>query len=161
MRFNVVSLYSTAQALDQVVAALDEQIAALARKPKRTGRNGLDWANARTWTGSRWWKTSKPPKASRAGVRADRVKVGALLLSVLGRDPAGGVTVDALPEKNPLAGNRLNSPACRRRRQTIPSFAPRGWPPNRPTRGVKVARSEFLPKVYAGANYLDNTGTDH
>jgi outer membrane protein TolC len=26
-------------------------------------------------------------------------------------------------------------------------------------RGVKVARSEFLPKVYAGANYLENTGT--
>ncbi len=26
--------------------------------------------------------------------------------------------------------------------------------------GVKVVRSEFLPKVYAGANYLDHTGTE-
>jgi outer membrane protein TolC len=98
-------------------------------------------------------------KGQRANVRADRIKVGALLLSVLGRDPAVGVTVDALPEKNPLLATGEQS---KLQAQAAGNSAVRSarLATEQADSGVKVARSEFLPKAYAGANYLDHTGTE-
>jgi len=158
VRFNAVSLYSTAQALDRVLASLNEQIASLQQTKAR-----LD----------EMVQTGKRPEVDRlkvvdelegakgqfASAQADRVKVGALLLSVLGRDPGTSVTLDPLPEKNPgpppgemslLAAQAENNSAVRGARLAA----------EQSDSGVKVARSEFLPKVYAGANYLEHTGTE-
>jgi outer membrane protein TolC len=97
-------------------------------------------------------------KSQHAAVRADRTKVGALLLAVLGRDPAAGVTVDQLPETRPT----LDEAFLKLQAAAENNSAVRGasLAAGQADRGVKVARSEFLPKVYAGANYLEHTGTE-
>ena len=92
-------------------------------------------------------------------MQADRIKVGALLLSVLGRDPAAGVTVDSLPEKNPRSAPGEQSGLTARAADNAAVRS--AWlAAQQAESGVKVVRSEFLPKVYAGANYLDHTGTE-
>ena len=94
VRFNVVSLYSTAQALDQAEAALDEQIAALTQT--KTNLDEMVSLGKRPDVDRlKVVEDLEAAKSDRAGVGADRRRVAALLLSVLGRDPAGDVTVDA------------------------------------------------------------------
>ena len=157
VRFNVVSLYSTAQALDQVLASLDEQLAAL-KQTKFTLDEMVQLGKRPEVDRLKVVDELEGVKGQRASVQADRVKVGALLLSVLGRDPAAGMTVDPLAEKSlesvpgelpGLGGQAANSSAVRSARLAA----------EQADRGVKVARSDFLPKVYAGASYQDYTGT--
>ncbi len=156
VRFNVVSLYSTAQALDQAEAALDEQIAALTQT--KTNLDEMVSLGKRPDVDRlKVVEDLEAAKSDRAGVGADRRRVAALLLSVLGRDPAGDVTVDSQTE--PLA-------AVDRAHDTLPGVVDNNsvirtasLSAEQAARGVKLARSEFLPKVYAGANYLENTGT--
>ncbi len=99
-RFNVVSLYSTAQALDGVQMSLAEQIAALEQTKARLDEM-VQLGKRPDVDRLKVVDELEGVKGQRANVQADRIKVGALLLSVLGRDPAAGVTVDSLPEKNP------------------------------------------------------------
>jgi outer membrane protein TolC len=157
VRFNVVSLYSTAQALDQVLVSLDEQIAALQRT-KATLDEMVGLGKRPEVDRLKVVEELEGVKGQRANVRADRIKVGALLLSVLGRDPASGVTVDPLVEKESVTSSaprelrpQVESNSVIRRARLATEQA---------DSGVKVARSEFLPKVYAGANYLEHTGTE-
>ena len=155
VRFNVISLYATAQALDQAQAALDRQLAAL-----RQTKTNLDEMVA---IGKRpevdrlkVIEELETTRAGRANVAADRHKVGALLLSVLGRDPAAGVVVD--PQADPpvvpdnvstgLLAEVNNNSVIRTARVTAEQAA----------RGVEVAGSEFLPRVVASANAMENTG---
>jgi outer membrane protein TolC len=156
VRFNVVSLYSTAQALDQAEAALDEQIAALTQT--KTNLDEMVSLGKRPDVDRlKVVEDLEAAKSDRAGVSADRRRVASLLLSVLGRDPAGDVTVDAQSATpatmdnaaSPLPGIVDNNSVIRTASLSAEQAA----------RGVKVARSEFLPKIYAGANYLENTGT--
>ncbi len=158
IRFNVVSLYSTAQALDLVLASLKEQIAAL--QQTRTTLDEMVRLGKRPEVDRlKVVEELEGVKGQRANVRADRIKIGALLLSVLGRDPATGVSVVPLRENQPLptpgelAGLRapLGSNSAIRRSRLATEQA---------DGSVKVARSEFLPKVYAGANFLEHTGTE-
>lgn len=156
VRFNVVSLYSTAQALNQAEAALDDQIAALAQT--KTSLDEMVALGKRPDVDRlKVIEDLETAKASRAGVGADHRRVVALLLSVLGRDPAGDVTLEAQAgpavavdhAHETLLGVVDNNSGIRAASLSAEQAA----------RGVKVARSEFLPKVYAGANYLENTGT--
>jgi len=158
VRFNVASLYSTAQALDQVLVSLGEQIAALQQTKARLDEM-VELGKRPEVDRLKVVDELEGVKGQRANVRADRIKVGALLLSVLGHDPAVGVTVDALPEKNPLLAtgelSRLQAQAAGNSAVRSARLAT-----EQADSGVKVARSEFLPKAYAGANYLDHTGTE-
>jgi outer membrane protein TolC len=158
VRFNVASLYSTAQALDQVLVSLGEQIAALQQTKGRLDEM-VELGKRPEVDRLKVVDELEGVKGQRANVRADRIKVGALLLSVLGRDPAVGVTVDALPEKNPLLATGEQS---KLQAQAAGNSAVRSarLATEQADSGVKVARSEFLPKAYAGANYLDHTGTE-
>jgi outer membrane protein TolC len=154
IRFNVVSLYSTLQALDQTKRALDEQIAALAQT-----KTNLDEEVA---LGKRpevdrlkVIEDLEAAKADRASAGADRRRVASLLLSVLGRNPAEHLVVE--PQGGPsMAGTNdavvpsvvTDNSVIRTARLSAEQAA----------RGVKVARGEFMPSVYAGANVMENRG---
>lgn len=157
VRFNVVSLYSAAQTLDQVLSALDEQISALGqtktnldemvrigRRPEVDRLKVLDELEA--------------VRSQRAAAESDRVKVGALLLAMLGRDPAGGVAVDPLPDATP----KLDTPAGALAADVENNSAVRSalLATEQAERNVRVARSDYLPKLYAGASYIEHTGTE-
>jgi outer membrane protein TolC len=158
VRFNVVSLYSTAQALDQVLLSLDQQIAALQQTKARLDEM-VQLGKRPEVDRLKVVDEIEGVKGQRANVQAERIKVGALLLSVLGRDPAVGVTVETLPDQSPrlasgeqfgLQAQAANNSAVRSARLAA----------EQADRGVKVARSDFLPKVYAGGSYRDYTGTE-
>jgi len=191
VRFNVVSLYSTAQALDQAAAALDEQIAALTQT--KTNLDEMVSLGKRPDVDRlKVVEDLEAAKSDRAGIGADRRRVATLLLSVLGRDPAGDVTLEAQAgsadfqsavspassrqtvESSGAADHSQPSRIGNPRYSRLEVCATNALPPavtdnsvirtarlsaEQAARGVKVARSEFLPKVYAGANYLENTGT--
>jgi outer membrane protein TolC len=155
VRFNAVSLYSAAQTLDQVLSALDEQVAALGqtktnldemvrigRRPEVDRLKVLDELEA--------------ARSQRAAVESDRVKVGAL--AMLGRDPAGRVAVDPLPSAIP----KLDVPEAALTAGIENNSAVRGahLAAEQAERNVRVARSDYLPKLYAGASYIEHTGTE-
>ncbi|RME94576.1 MAG: TolC family protein [Verrucomicrobia bacterium] len=157
VRFNVISLYTAAQTLDRVLAALDEQLAALAQTKARLDvmvsegkRPEVDRLKV--------IEELEGVKARRATTAADRLKVGSFLLSLLGREPTDRLTVDPLPEQAPSLGvgpDELRVALQRNSRIRQAELAA-----EQSERGIKVARSTFLPKVYAGANYLEHTGAE-
>ncbi len=192
VRFNVVSLYSTAQALDQILASLDEQLATL-RQTQSTLEEMVKLGKRPEVDRLKVVDELEGVKGQRASVQADRIKVGALLLSLLGRDPAAGVTVDPLTgsadfqsavsptssrrsvDTNDVADNsqapRIGNPRYGRLEvratNSLLSAADNNsavraarLAAEQADRGLKVARSDFLPKVYAGASYEDYTGTE-
>jgi outer membrane protein TolC len=155
IRFNAVSLYSAAQAFDRVGVALGGQMAALEQTKVQ-----LDVAVA---AGKRpeldrlkLLDELESARAQLANVEADRTRVGALLLALLGRDPAGVITVDPLSEASPaldlhpdelralVSGNSTVHVAQLEKEQA--------------EHATKVARSAFLPRVVGSANYLEHTG---
>lgn len=156
VRFNVVSLYCSLQALDEAEAALDAQITALTQT--RTNLEEMVSLGKRPDVDRlKVIEDLESARANRANVAADRRKVGALLLSVLGRDPAGEVTVERQSEASATTSEASSTlPDVPSDSSTIRAAS---LSAEQAARGVKVARSEFLPRVYAGANYLENTGT--
>lgn len=154
VRFNVVSLYSTVQALDQTEAALDEQIAALTQT--KTNLDEMVTLGKRPDVDRlKVIEDLEAAKASRAGTGADRRKVSALLLSVLGRDPAGDLTVE--PQSAPPVGE-ANDPTLPTAVNDNSVIRAARLAAEQSSRGVKLARGEFLPSVYAGANVMENRG---
>jgi outer membrane protein TolC len=95
-------------------------------------------------------------RASRAAVASERTRVGALLLSLLGRDPAVGLGVDLLPERLPalvappegLRAELDGASAIRHARLAL----------EQARSGVKVATSEYLPKLVLHGDYMINDG---
>lgn len=155
VRFNVTSLYVTAQSLDAVDDALSHQLAAL-----ETTASHLDLmvsvGKAPKLDRLKVEEELQGVRAQRAAVRADRRKVGALLLSLMGQDPSARVEVDPLPEGEPelaasaaeLRGELDGASTVRRARLAL----------EQADAGVKVARSELIPKVVADGSYLVNEG---
>ena len=155
VRFNAVSLYAAAQALDRVEAALAAQIETL----------GQTKANI-----DRMVAIGKRPEIDRlkveddlaatqaqlAAAKADRTRVGALLLALLGRDPASPLVVDSLPDSAPAPSpdrGELRELAMRATSVRVAALDV-----DQAARAVSVARSAFLPQVVGSANYLENTG---
>ncbi len=155
VRFNAVSLYAAAQALDRVEAALAEQVRTL-----RQMKANLDEMVA----------TGKRPEVDRlkvldelaaaqaqlASAQADRTKVASLLLALLGRDPAGSIAVDPLPAT-------ATTPSIDRTRlqelvMDASSVRVARLSKDQAGRSVAVARSAFLPKVVGSASYQENVG---
>jgi outer membrane protein TolC len=155
IRFNAVSLYSAAQALDGVAVALGGQMAALEQTKAR-----LEVAVA---AGKRpeldrlkLLDELESTRAQLANVEADRTRVGALLLALLGRDPAGVITVDPLSETSSV----LDLPSDELRAMVSGNTAVHvaQLEKEQAESASKVARSAFLPRVVGSANYLEHTG---
>lgn len=155
IRFNAVSLYCAAQALDRVTVALDAQMAALEQTKVRLEvavnagkRPELDLLKLRDELES--------TAAQRADVTADRTRTGALLLALLGRDPAGVIVVDPLPEtpsEMDLPVGELRSRAGDNTTVHVATLER-----EQAEHAARVARSAFLPRVVGSANYLEHTG---
>lgn len=155
VRFNAVSLYAAAQALDRMIAGLREQISALeqtkanldqmvgtGKRPELDRLKVLDELAA--------------AQAQHASAQADRVKVGALLLAVLGRDPAGTVIVDPLPDAPPP--RKLDRAELQTLVMDNTAVQVAQLERAQASRSVSVARSAFLPKVVGSANYQEHVG---
>lgn len=155
VRFNAVSLYTAAQALDRVLAALGGQTAALAQT-----RANLDQMVA----------MGKRPEldrlkvvdelaaaqAQQAAIRAERVKIGALLLALMGRDPAGAIAVDPLADPPPLPA--LDRAALEARVMNSSAVHLARLEAQQAGAAVAVARSAFRPQVVGSAAYQEHVG---
>jgi outer membrane protein TolC len=155
VRFNVTSLYTAAQSLDAIDRALARQISALeattssielmVTEGKRPDLDRLKMI-----------EELEGARANRAAVQANRRKAGATLLSLMGRDPAGGIEVDPLPETLP---ELTTTPSDLR--ASIDGTSPvrqAGLELQQADSGVKIATSEYIPRIVAGGNYLVNDG---
>ena len=155
VRFNAVSLYAAAQAIDGMRVALDGQIAALEKTHARLDemvssgkRPKLDWLKA--------FEELAGAQAQRANLTAERIRVAGLLLALLGRDPMGTVTVDPLP-----VGPAVTSAGPDDLKATLTASSSLHTAlieAEQAERGVSSARGAFLPKVSVSANYMENTG---
>lgn len=155
VRFNVVSLYSSLQALDAAGAAFDSQIAALAQT--KTNLDEMVALGKRPDVDRlKVIEDFEAARAGRASVAADRRKVASLLLSVLGRDPASDLSVDSQLAPPAAATNGDALPATVNDNSVIRAAR---LAAEQAARRVKVARGEFLPRVVASANAFENTGT--
>ena len=154
IRFNAVSLYSAAQALDRVSTALGSQMAALEQTKARL-QVAVAAGKRPELDRLKLLDELESTRAQLANVEADRTRVGALLLALLGRDPAGVLVVDPMsetPAALELSADDLHA----------------GWGGNTTVHvaqlekeqadyASKVARSAFLPRVTGSANYLEHT----
>lgn len=153
VRFNVASLYASGQALDAVAAATDASLAALeetrrklelaVRLGKRPELDLLKLADE-----------IADARGRRADVEADAARVQALLLALLGRDPAGAVRLTPLPERPAVLAVG---------RDELRSLALAASPVARASLGadearqaVRIARAGSLPSVVGRASYLWN-----
>lgn len=156
VRFNVTSLYTAAQRLDAVGLALDHQIAALQSTAEHI-RLMVAEGKRPDVDRLKVVEELEAARAGRAGVESDRTRVGATLLSLLGRDPAVGLAVDPLPERLPalaappegLSEDLEGVSEVRHARLAL----------EQAKSGVKVATSEYLPKLVAHGDYMINDGS--
>ena len=156
VRFNVTSLYANLWALEQTETALDEQIAALAQT-KSNLNEMVSLGKRPELDRLKVIEDLEAAQSDRAAAGANQRRLAALLLSVLGRDPAGQIIEAPLAEPPPLSGldeaklaaEAANNSAVRAASVAVQQGA----------RGVELARGEFLPSVYAGANVMENSGT--
>jgi outer membrane protein len=153
VRFNVASLYASAQTLEAVAGATDATLAAFeetrrklelaVRLGKRPELDLLKLADE-----------IADARERRADVEADAARVRALLLALLGRDPAGAVRLAPLPEQPPVLATG---------RDELRSLALAASPVERASLGADEARQEVriahagsLPSVVGRASYLWN-----
>ena len=150
LRFNATSLYAAAQALDRVLIAQDEQIAALVRTSENLDlmvhlgkRPELDRLKILASLGA--------ARSGRAGAAAERIKVGALLLALMGESPEDPIAVDPLPD---FAPQLLASPEELRQSLQVSSSLRRAqFVSEQADRMVTAERSSSIPKVTASGNY--------
>ncbi len=153
VRFNAVSLYTAVQTLDATLAAMDGLVEALERTKERLDlmvssgkRPELDRLKV--------VEELESARARRAGVRADRVRAAALLLALMGRDPAGELEVDPLPDRLP----RLLLDRAELREAAAASTPVRRarFAAEQGEHGVRVATASFVPHVVASGNLTQN-----
>jgi len=152
-RFNVTSLYAAAQTLETVAQAVDANLAALGetqakldlavRVGKRPELDRLKVADELA-----------DAQARRASTAADAARVRALLLALLGRDPASALRLE------PLSQQRAALEAGRDELRTLALAAS---PVARATlaaeqarQGVRMAQAAYLPSIAGRASYLWN-----
>jgi len=152
-RFNVTSLYATAQTLGAVAQAIDANLAALEetrRKLELAVRIGkrpeLDLLKVADEIAD--------AQARRASTAADAARVRALLLALLGREPASALRLE------PLSQQRA---ALETGRDELRTLALAASPVERATlaaeqarQGVRIAHAAYLPSVAGRASYLWN-----
>ena len=150
LRFNATSLYAAAQALDRVLIAQDEQIAALERTSEDLDLM-VDLGKRPELDALKILASLEAVRSGRAGTAAERVKIGALLLALMGESPEDPITVDPLPEYPPELlvspeelSQSLQVSSSLRRAQLFSEQA---------DRMVSAQRSSSIPKVTASGNY--------
>lgn len=154
IRFNVVSLYSAAQTLDLVQAALSEQISALEQTKEKLDLM-VDSGKRPEIDRLKVVESLEDARSMRADALARRRKVGALLLSLLGRDPASQLEVDPLPgisprlEESPENLRAAVEASSDVRQARLKSEQASG--------GVRIAKSDFIPKLFASGNYFEHS----
>ena len=152
-RFNVTSLYATAQTLDAVAQAIDANRAALdeaRRKLELAVRVGkrpeLDLLKVT--------EELADAHARRASTAADAARVRALLLALMGREPAGALRLEPLSRQRAALVTALDE---------LRTLALAASPVARATlaaeqarQGVTIAHAAYLPSVAGRASYLWN-----
>ncbi len=153
VRFNAVSLYTAAQTLDAVMAGFDELVASLEKTRERLDlmvrlgkRPELDRLKV--------VEQLEDARAQREAVRADRARVGAMLLALLGRDPSRGIEVEPQEDRVPELERDPRDLAARLDRTSRVRQARIAAEQRR--RNVALATASFLPSVVAEGNYTRN-----
>ncbi len=151
IRYNVVSLYSGVQTLDDALkasSALIHTLEAVQTRLQLMVDNGkrpeLDLLKVND--------EMAEARANHAALQAQRTKVAGLLLALLGQDPSLALTITPLAEVDPvltvpvdsLQAMALNSSPVK---QAILTSRQAGS-------GVKSARGGFMPSVVGQANYF-------
>ncbi len=153
VRFNATSLYAAGASLDASLAALDQLVAALQRTETRLEmavaagkRPDLDRLKV--------IEELDGARAERAGAASDRVRVGALLAALLGRDPSTPLELAPLPSSDPLwttppgqVRALVDATTPVRQAQLAMEQA---------DHGVRIARGAFLPTVALRANLMEH-----
>jgi len=153
-RFNAVSLYTAAQSLDTVADALDELIATLQKTKERLDLMVQEGKRPEV-DRLKVLEQYQDAIAQRETINADRIKVGSLLLALLGENPERTVQVDPLPASMPtlhatpedLARTLDSVSTVRRARLEL----------DKARSSKKIARAAFLPRIVASGNYMQNT----
>ncbi|MCX6543463.1 MAG: TolC family protein [Acidobacteria bacterium] len=155
IRANTTALYAAVQTLDAVTVALDRSIEALAATDGRLTlmveqgrRPRLDLLKVE--------EELEDARGRRAGIVADRTRVGALLLAVIGRDPASRLDVSALPEINLTSTLGGSDVATLARATSAVRRAELGAEQSR--EAVAAARGARLPNVVLRGNLMGNVG---
>jgi outer membrane protein TolC len=100
VRFNVTALYAAAQTADAVGHALDENLLAL-DATRRSLNLMVDQGRRANLDLLKLDGQVQDVRAERSRVAADAARARALLLALMGRDPASPVQVDPLPGRPP------------------------------------------------------------
>jgi len=153
VRFNVSSLYAAAQTLDAVAHATDANLAALdatrekldlaVRLGKRPELDQLKLADE-----------IADARARRAGVEADAARVRALLLALLGRDPAAALRVTPLPERPAVLA--LGQDELRSLARAASPVHGASLAADEAREAVGIAHAASLPRIMGKASYLWN-----
>lgn len=153
VRFNATALYAAAQTLDTVMIALSEFEQSLQKTSERldlmveTGkRPELDRLKV--------IERLEDARAQLESARADRTRVVALLLALMGRDPAQGIEVDPLPSRTPEPS--MDRDELRERLDSISPVRGADLSAKQGDSAVLIAKAAFLPKIVAGGDYLQN-----
>lgn len=153
IRYNVRSLYHTAQSLDAVLVALDGQIEALDATTSRL-QLMVDEGKRPEIDHLKVVEELEAARSNRAVVKAKRSKVGAVLLSMLGQDPAQGVTVDPLPTRLPQL--TVDPAELRIGLDEVAPIRHARLDVDHAGRAVAIANSDFMPKLMLRGNYMVN-----
>ena len=152
-RFNATSLYAAAQTLEAVTRAVDANLAALGET-----RRKLDLAV----------RLGKRPEldllkladeiadsqARRVTAAADGARVRALLLALLGREPAGSLRLEPLGQQR--AALEAGRDELRALALAASPVARASLAAAQAREAVRIAHSAFLPSVVGRASYLRN-----
>jgi len=151
LRFNVGSLYVSAGALDAVEHAIGERIAALEQTDGRL-RLMVEHGKRPELDRLKVVEEMQEARAGLARVRAAGVRVRALLLAVVGRDPSSKVVLgpwssrppELLVGRDELRDAGRASSTVRRARLRV----------GQADGGVKIARGAYRPDLVGRANYF-------
>lgn len=155
IRANTTVLYAALQTLDAVAVALDQSVAALDATHRRLSlmveqgrRPRLDRLKLE--------EERAEAHGRRAGIEADRSRVRALLLAVMGRDPTLALEVDPLPDADLALVPDAGGPATLARSTSAVRRAEIAADQAR--EAVTAARSARLPNVALRGNLMGHAG---
>jgi outer membrane protein TolC len=158
IRANTTALYATLQTLDAVAAALDQSIATLEATHRRLSLM-VDQGRRPRIDRLKLEEELEEARGRRAGIEADRSRVRALLLAMMGRDPALPLEVDPLPDADLALVPDAGGPAALARSSSVVRRAEIAAQQAR--EAVTVSQSARLPNVALRGNLMGHAGLAH
>jgi len=155
IRANTTALYAALQTLDAVTVALDRSIEAL---DATHGRLALMVEQGRRPRVDllKLVEELEDARGRRAGIEADRARVRALLLAVMGRDPVSPLEVDPLPDTNLALAPGATDVATVAKSTSLVRRAELAAEQAR--EAVTASRGARLPNVALRGNLMGNAG---